>query len=253
MKNRPKEALSESIVWLFLFYLTPAFFRILMTLFRFEREMRAGNYNGVFPSRELIAKNADCSVDRVKQFNQYCSKLGKGELVSVTQRFNFKTRKYKSNTYRMHDKLFEMLFRLDGLGLLKNWKKHRSYLHTQLLEDEAFILKKWERYKHPITRGNPSKLPDNKDSLKKEVKNIVHTESAHSSLIFNFGLNSKTLHIAEYYCTKQAVIDARSDYVWYSNNGNTVKNKDALMIHLLKRQSQRHHKWVEKVFINKRF
>lgn len=232
--------ISSTVLILFLKTLTPAFFRILMVLWSYERQRMMGNYSSVFPSREKIAKQARCSVDRVKQFNQMC-RLYKDSFIIINKKFNSKTKKYASNSYQMSKKLFEMVTILDGLGYFKKWDSIKEELYIKVSENERFIYDKWKSYEQRITHGSPQKLPDNEDSLNPEAKIKVPKDSTHSSLIFNMGLSSKTLHIAEYYCTKQAVIDARNDFHWFVKLGNTVKSPDRLMISLLKKQQLRNN------------
>lgn len=238
---------NATVLILFLKTLTPAFFRILMVLWSYERQRMMGNYSGVFPSREKIAKQAKCSVDRVKQFNQMCRIYG-DSFVVINKNFNKRTKKYASNSYQMSKKLFEMVTILDGLGYFKKWDSIKEELYIKVSENERFIYDKWKSYEQRITHGSPKKLPDNKDSLNQEVQIKVPKEGSHSSLIFNMGLSAQTLHIAEYYCTKQTVIDARNDFHWFVKLGNKVKSSDGLMISLLKKQQLRHNKWVEKFY-----
>lgn len=237
---------NTTLTFLFIKNLTPAFFRILKVLWSYERQKHMSNYKTVFPSREKIAKQANCSVDRVKQFNQMVSKFG-SSFITIKKRFNPKTKRYSSNVYEMDKELFKLITCLDGLGYLRKWETLKEELYIKISENEQFIYDKFRSYRQRITHGSPQKLPDNKDSLNQETKIKVPTEGSHSSLIFNFGLSAQTLHLAEYYCTKQAVIDARNDFEWFVKKGNKINSPDGLMRYLLKNQQIIHNKRNEKI------
>lgn len=236
---------NTTLLVLFLKNLSPAFLRILLTLWSYEKQRRLKNYSGVFPSREKIAEQSKCSVDRVKQFNQMCNKFG-STFVEIKKRFNPSTKRYSSNVYLINKDLFEIVTILDGLGYLKKWDKIKHDVYTQVSENEWFLYERWATYRHPITQGKAAKLPDNEESLKKETLRKVPKEGSPSCLIFNMGLSSETLHIADYYCTKKTVLEARNDFHWFLKMGNTVKSRDGLMIALLKKQSLRQNAWLEK-------
>lgn len=223
------------ICFLLLKSFKPAFLRIFLVLLRYEKEVQLGRYKGVFPSREKIALEAKCSVDRVKQFNQYIRSFNDPNLFQIIKRIDSKTKRNVSNVYIIGKELFELGYKLEALGYFKKWKEIKEDLCSQISENENFINDRYASYKQSITRGFCQKLPAIKDSSIKEVYIRVPEPTGSSAFILNYGLSEKTLRFAENHCSRQAVLYARNDFDWYRKT-HDVRSKDGLMIYCLKNQ-----------------
>lgn len=220
---------SSTLNFLFLKSLPNKFLKIILVLWRYERAVRMNKYKAVFPTREKIAFEAGCSVDRVKQFNQMMNKYRDPAFMRITQRIDVKTKKNQSNLYEMDRKLFDLITMLDSLGYFKKWEKIKDEIYIKISENENFIHDLWKgkkaSYEQRITRGFSPKLPAIKEPLIKEVHmnyGTLKNSAYYISFFKERGLGKKTARFIELFCPEEVLRQIRNDYAMYTENNEIL-------------------------------
>lgn len=216
---------NTTLLFLFLKALPAKFLKIQLVLWRYERSVQMKRCEAVYPTRETIAKEAGCSVDRVKQFNQYVSSLKDPEILTIKYRKNPKTKKNISNVYQIGEKLFDLITMLESLGYFRKWEKIKEEIYEKLSENDRFIHEIWWSKKNgcnqQITRGFSQKLPAILEPPIKEIKmsyGTLRNSAYYMSFFKEKGLGKKTARFIELFCSEDVLRQMRNDYDMYTKD-----------------------------------
>lgn len=190
----------------------PAQRRILITFLRYYRKNKYKQIKEVFPERETLAFESECSLRTVKRYIN-CEDDENFKLVMEKKvRRNFQKGKHTSNIYENFNKpFFDFLEKMDELGWLKNYKKHRKWINEEVIKYDGFVHEKWMKKRKLSTTKRAAVEPPKRATIKTSSYGDTLNNSTK-----NKSANDKCSRIKEALLREEKLL--RSTVIWIRNN-----------------------------------
>lgn len=243
---------SDNLSFLYLIDLmTPTHRRIASVYVDWQADVYHGKCSAIFPSRKLIAAQADCSPSSVRDF----IREQEGITIKHITRKQQGSYKHDSNLYEVDECFFETVVLLRYLNLWHKWDEVSKEIIISQSEDPHHLAKKAYEKDRLSTQKLPTVYADKLPTIKSYIKSYVYISTKKGVPVMNkeekkkmgilegMPLNFTTKQKLVKNFSEQSIRKAVEDYRWYEKK-KIIDIPERLMIHQAKKHQ---HKFIDRI------